>query len=159
MVVRHVAEAASQRLLLEKGDVDYARNLTKDQLDALRGHANVAVQQGPKGSIMYISFNQKNPNLAKPEVREALKWLVDYDAIEKNILRGSYVVHQAFLPKGFLGALEDKPFKFDLEKAKALLAKAGLPNGFSVTMDVRNVSPFTDVAQAVQAALRFRCPG
>src|SRR5439155_15056902 len=87
-----------------------------------------------------------------PEVREALKWLVDYDAIEKNILRGSYVVHQAFLPKGFLGALEDKPFKFDLEKAKALLAKAGLPNGFSVTMDVRNVSPFTDVAQAVQAS-------
>src|SRR5262249_15260320 len=35
VVVRHVAEPASQRLLLEKGDVDYARNLTKDQLDAI----------------------------------------------------------------------------------------------------------------------------
>ncbi len=152
VVVRHVPEAASQRLLLEKGDVDYARNLSKDQLDAIKGNPNIALQQGPKGSILYMSFNQKNPNLAKPEVREALKYLVDYDAIEQNILRGSYVVHQAFLPKGFLGALEDRPYKFDLERAKALLAKAGLPNGFSVTIDVRNTSPYIDIAQAVQAS-------
>lgn len=152
VVVQHVAEAASQRLLLEKGDVDYARNLTKDQLDAIKGKPKISVQQGPKGSILYISMNQKNPNLAKPEVREALKYLVDYAAIEENIVRGSYSVHQAFLPKGFLGALTDKPYKFDLAKAKALLAKAGLPDGFSVTMDVRNTSPTTDIAQAVQAS-------
>ena len=152
VVVQHVAEAASQRLLLEKGDVDYARNLTKDQLDAIKGNAKIAVQQGLKGSIMYISMNQKNPNLAKPEVREALKYLVDYKAIEENIVRGTYSVHQAFLPLGFLGAVSDKPYKFDLAKAKGLLTKAGLPDGFSVTMDVRNNSPFTDIAQAVQAS-------
>jgi peptide/nickel transport system substrate-binding protein len=152
VVVQHVAEAASQRLLLEKGDVDYARDLTKDQLDAIKGNPKISVQQGLKGSILYISMNQKNPNLAKPEVREALKYLVDYAAIEENIVRGKYSVHQAFLPKGFLGAVTDKPYKFDLAKAKALLAKAGLPDGFSVTMDVRNTSPFTDIAQAVQAS-------
>src|SRR5215471_11685446 len=138
VVVRHVAEPASQRLLLEKGDIDYARNLTKDQLDAIKGNANIVTQ--------------KNPNLAKPEVREALKWLVDYAGIEENILRGSYVVHQSFLPKGFLGAIDDKPYKFDLAKAKALLAKAGLPDGFTATMDVRNTSPSTDIAQAIQAS-------
>ena len=152
VVVRHVAEPASQRLLLEKGDVDIARNLTKDQLDALRGNPSIELQEAPKGSILYIAMNQKNPNLAKPAVREALKWLVDYDGIEKNILRGTFVVHQAFLPKGFLGALEDRPYKFDIERAKELLTKAGLPNGFSVTMDVQNISPYTDIAQAVQAS-------
>src|SRR5262245_42594338 len=152
VVVRHVAEAATQRLLLEKGDADIARNLTKDELDALRGNPNIELQEAPKGSIVYLAMSQKNPNLAKPEVREALKWLVDYDGIEKNIVRGRYVVHQAFLPKGFLGALEDRPYKFDIEKAKALLAKAGVPNGFSVAMDVQNISPFTDIAQAVQAS-------
>ena len=47
-------------------------------------------------------------------------------------------VHQAFLPKGFLGAVNDNPYKLDVAKAKELLAKAGLPDGFSVTMDVRN---------------------
>jgi peptide/nickel transport system substrate-binding protein len=152
VVVRHVAEPASQRLLLEKGDIDYARNLTKDQLDAIKGNANIATQQNRKGSLWYVSVNQKNPNLAKPEVREALKWLIDYASIEENILRGSFVVHQAFLPKGFLGAIDDKPYKFDLAKAKALLAKAGVPDGFSVTMDVRNTSPSVDIAQAIQAS-------
>jgi peptide/nickel transport system substrate-binding protein len=152
VVVRHVPEPATQRLLLEKGDVDYARNLTKDQLDAIKGNANLTTKQGPKGSIYYVSLNQKNPNLAKPEVREALKWLVDYAGIEENIVRGRFSVHQAFLPTGFLGAIDDKPYKFDLERAKALLAKAGLPNGFSVTMDVRNTSPYSDIAQAIQAS-------
>jgi peptide/nickel transport system substrate-binding protein len=152
VVVRHVPEPATQRLLLEKGDIDYARNLSKDQLDAIKGNANLMTQQGPKGSIYYLGLNQKNPTLAKPEVREALKWLVDYAGIEENIVRGSYSVHQAFLPTGFLGAIDDKPYKFDLERARALLAKAGLPNGFSVTMDVRNNWPTTDIAQAIQAS-------
>ncbi len=152
VVVRHVPEPATQRLLLEKGDVDYARNLTKDQLDAIKGNANIVVQQAPKGAILYLGLNQKNPNLAKPEVREALKWLVDYDGMEQTILRGQFVVHQAFLPRGFLGAIDDRPYRFDLERGKALLAKAGLPNGFTVTMDTRNNSPIIDIAQAIQAS-------
>jgi peptide/nickel transport system substrate-binding protein len=152
VVVRHVAEPSTQRLLLEKGDVDYARNLTRDQLDALKGNADIATQSGPKGALMYFAMNQKNPKLAKPQVREALKYLVDYDAIEKNILSGTYIVHQAFLPKGFLGAIDDRPYKFDLAKAKELLAQAGEAAGFSTTLDVPGSSPYIDVAQAIQAS-------
>jgi peptide/nickel transport system substrate-binding protein len=151
VIVRHVAEPASQRLLLEKGDIDYARNLSKDQLAAVKTNANIKISQGDKGYILYLGLNSKNANLAKPEVREALKWLTDYDAIEKNIVEGTYVSHQSFLPKGFLGAITDKPYKFDVAKGKELLAKAGLANGFTVTMDVRSTSPITDIAQAIQA--------
>ncbi|CAN1488708.1 DdpA ABC-type dipeptide transport system, periplasmic component [Rhabdaerophilaceae bacterium] len=151
VVIRHVPEPASQRLLLEKGDVDYARNLTKDQLAAVAGNANIVTEKGDKGYILYLGLNLKNPNFAKPEVREALKWLTDYDAIERNIVSGTHLPHQSFLPKGFLGAISDKPYKYDVAKAKELLAKAGLPNGFTVTMDVRNTSPIQDIAQAIQA--------
>lgn len=152
VIVRHVAEPASQRLLLEKGDVDMARNLSKDQLAGVRSNKDIEIVQGDKGYILYLGLNQKNPNLAKPEVREALKYLVDYTAIEKNIVEGTYKHHEAFLPNGFLGAIDDKPYKFDLAKAKELLAKAGLPNGFTVTMDTRSVNPITDIAQAIQAS-------
>ncbi len=150
VVVRHIKEAASQRLLLEKGDVDYARNLNKDQLDGMAGNAAIKIDRGLKGSILYMGLNQKNPILAKPEVREALKWLTDYDSIQKNIVSATHTTHQAFLPIGFLGATEERPYKFDLAKGKALLAKAGYPNGFSVTMDVRTTYPAQDIAQAVQ---------
>ena len=152
VIVRHVAEPASQRLLLEKGDVDMARNLSKDQLAGVRNNKDIEIVQGDKGYILYLGLNQKNPNLAKPEVREALKYLVDYTSIEKNIVEGTYKHHEAFLPNGFLGAIDDKPYKFDLAKAKELLAKAGLPNGFTVTMDTRSVNPITDIAQAIQAS-------
>ncbi len=151
VIVRHVAEPASQRLLLEKGDVDYARNLSKDQLAAIKGKPDMTVVQGDKGYILYLGLNQKNPNLAKPEVREALKWLVDYESIERNIVEGTFQQHGSFIPKGFLGAITDKPYKFDLAKGKELLAKAGLADGFTVTMDVRSVNPITDIAQAIQA--------
>jgi peptide/nickel transport system substrate-binding protein len=149
--VRYVKEPATQRLLLEKGDVDYARNLGKDQLDAIAGNPDIAFNQGVKGAITYLGLNQKNQYLQKPEVVEALKYLVDYDAIEKNILHGTRIVHQSFLPAGFLGAIDDKPYRFDLAKAKALLAKAGVPDGFSITMDVWNAYPWADIAQVIQA--------
>ena len=112
---------------------------------------SIKITKAPKGTIWYMGLNQKNPNLAKPEVREALKWLVDYDALVDTILKGKAEVHQAFLPKGFLGAIDDAPYKLDLAKAKELLAKAGLPDGFKVTMDTRNNSPTKDLAQAIQA--------
>ncbi len=152
IVVRHVAEPASQRLLLEKGDIDIARNLSKDQLAAVKSNKDVEIVQGDKGYILYLGLNQKNPNFAKPEVREALKYLVDYASIERNIVEGTYKAHESFLPKGFLGAIDDKPYSYNPAKAKELLAKAGLPNGFTVTMDVRSVNPITDIAQAIQSS-------
>ena len=151
IVMRHVPEPATQRLMLEKGDIDYARSLTKDQIDALRSNAGIAIDRGDKGYILYLGLNQKNAILAKPEVREALKWLVDYDSIERNIVAGTFAPHQSFLPKGFFGAISDRPYKLDVAKAKELLAKAGYPNGFAVTMDVRSTSPMTEIAQAIQA--------
>ena len=106
-----------------------------------------------KGSIYYLGLNQKNENLAKPEVRQAMKYLVDYQTIADTIMKGKVTVHQAFLPKGFLGALDDTPFSLDVDKAKELLAEAGLPDGFSVTMDTRNTPDITAMAQAIQQTM------
>jgi len=152
LVILHVPEPASQRLLLEKGDVDYARDLTRDQILALKDASGVAVQSEAGDPLLYLGLNQSNPNLAKPEVREALKWLVDYKGIEDSLLSGTFTTHQSFLPTGYLGAVDDAPYRLDVDRARALLARAGLPNGFSVTIDVRNVAPFADIAQALQAS-------
>jgi peptide/nickel transport system substrate-binding protein len=151
VITRHIAEPATQMLLLEKGDIDIARNLEGDQADALRGSEDIVLKEVPKGAIYYLGLNQKNEHLAKPEVRQALKYLVDYEGLASTILKGSASVHQAFLPVGLLGALEDKPFTLDVEKAKELLKQAGLEDGFHVTMDTRNSSPIMEMAQVLQA--------
>ncbi|XDA97304.1 ABC transporter substrate-binding protein [Sulfitobacter sp. LCG007] len=152
-IYRHIPEGATQRLLLEQGDIDIARNLGAEEIVALSDNPDVKILDGVKGSIYYMGLNQKNENLSKPEVREAMKYLVDYDAIADTIMKGKVQVHQAFLPKGFLGALEDTPFSLDVEKAKELLAEAGVPDGFSVTMDTRNSPEITAMAEAIQATM------
>jgi peptide/nickel transport system substrate-binding protein len=93
------------------------------------------------------------PELQKPEVQQAIKWAINYDAIANNITPGTWTVDQYFLPKGLPGALTDQPFKQNVAKAKELMAKAGLANGFSVTMDYISAPPYGDIAQALQADL------
>jgi len=150
VVYRHMKESAGQRLALAAGDIDVARNLEPGDLEAVSKNPMLAATSAPKGTVFYISFNQKNPNLAKPEVREALKYLIDYNAIGSTLIKGIGEIHQAFLPKGVLGASDANPYKLDVAKARELLAKAGLKDGFSVTMDVRNTQPVTGIAEAFQ---------
>ena len=150
VIYRHVKEAATQRLMLEKGDADIARNLTPTDLAALASNKDIKTTATPKGTVFYISLNQKNPNLAKPEVREALKWLMDYNAIGNTLIKNIGVVHQNFLPVGLLGASTENPYKLDVDKAKALLAKAGVGSGFKVTIDMRTTQPVQGITEAFQ---------
>ncbi|HLP70377.1 MAG TPA: ABC transporter substrate-binding protein [Rhizobium sp.] len=153
VIYRHMKESAGQRLALENGDIDIARNLEPGDFDAVSKKQGIATTSAPKGTLYYFSLNQKNETLAKPEVIEAFKYLVDYDAIGETLIKGIGAIHQTFLPAGQLGALDDKPYKLDVAKAKELLAKAGVPDGFTVTMDVRNTQPVTGIAENVQQTL------
>ena len=150
VIYRHIKESATQRLLLEKEDADIARNLAPQDLAALASNKDIKTTSTPKGTVYYISLNQKNPNRAKPEVREALKWLIDYAAIGDTLVKNIGVVHQNFLPIGLLGASTVNPYKLDVDKAKALLAKAGLPNGFKLTIDMRTIQPVQGITEAFQ---------
>lgn len=154
VIYRHVKESATQRLLIEKGDADIARNLAPQDLAALAGHKEVKTTATPKGTVYYFSLNMKHPILAKPEVREAFKWLVDYAAIGDTIIKNIGVVHQNFLPIGLLGASKDNPYKLDVAKAKALLAKAGHAGGFKVTIDMRSIQPVQGITEAIQQTLK-----
>ncbi len=154
VIYRHIKESATQRLLIEKGDADIARNLSPQDLAALAGNKDIKTTATPKGTVYYFSLNQKNPILAKPEVREAFKWLVDYGAIGDTIIKNIGVVHQNFLPVGLLGASQENPYKLDVARARALLAKAGYPSGFRVTIDMRTIQPVQGITEAIQSTLK-----
>jgi peptide/nickel transport system substrate-binding protein len=101
---------------------------------------------------MYMGLNCKNPYLTKPKVREALRWLIDYQGMEKTILRSNYIINQTFLPNTFFGYVDSNPYRLDVEKAKALLAEAGVTDGFSLNVSVSSThQDRMDIAQSVQA--------
>ena len=149
VLIRHVAEAATQQLLLSSGDVDIAKNLTPDQIVALG--EGVKVEVFPQAAVHFLSFNQKTDELTPPAVWEAARYLVDYDGMTETFLKGQMEKHQAFWPKGFPGSYDETPFSLDVEKAKQILADAGIETPINVTLDVINSAPFTDIAQSLQA--------
>lgn len=153
IVLQHVKDPAEQLLLLQKGGVDIARDLLSDQLKTIANNANFHLESAGQASSMYIAMNQNMPELAKPEVHQAIKWAINYEAIAKNITPQTWNVQQSFLPKGIPGALTDQPFTQDIGRAKTLMMQAGLPDGFNVTMDFISAAPSDQIAQAVQADL------
>ena len=145
----HVPEAATERLQLEKGDIDIARELTPTDIEGMTGNADIRIQADVGGQIFYLSFNQKDERFKNQKFLEAMRWAVDYKGMTDTFLKGSMVVHQAFLPSGYLGALDDTPYALDVEKAKALVAESGITDT-KIILSVRNAADRMDMAQSIQ---------
>ncbi|WP_273718856.1 MULTISPECIES: ABC transporter substrate-binding protein [Bartonella] len=153
ILIRHVAEPGTQRLLLQKHDIDVARNLTPEDLSDLQKTTDVKVEEVLEPSMMYWGFNMTNPIFAKEKVRLAMRYLIDYEGLGKKLLKGVGIPRASFIPVGNLGALDEKegqPFKFDVQKAKQLLAEAGYPNGFEANFLVSNAPYTLLLAQSLQ---------
>lgn len=149
VIVRHVQESATQRLMLERGDIDVARNLNPEDIAGVREVEGLAIDDELRGRLMYIAVNQKNEVLAKPEVREAIKYLVDYEGMQNSFLDGQYTIHQNFLPRTYLGAVDENPFNLNIEKARELLASAGV-GPFEIEVGVREAQERIEIAQSLQ---------
>ena len=153
VVIRHIPEPSAQRLALEKGDVDVAENLTPDQVTAIGSNKDIKVTTVPQALLYYIGLNLKTKELQDPRVRQALRYLVDYDGMANSFLKGAEQVHQSFWASGFWAAYDQNPYKLDPAKAKELLTAAGYPDGFSIDLDAPNFAPFTNMAQSVQSTM------
>lgn len=149
VIVRHVQESASQRLLLERGDIDIARNLNPEDIAGVLEADGIKVEDELKGRLMYASMGQQNEILAKPEVRQAIKYLIDYEGMQNSFLKGQYTIQQNFLPLTYLGSVKENPFSLNIEKAKELLAEAGV-EGLELTAGVREAQERLEIAQSLQ---------
>lgn len=135
VVFRHMPESTAQFDVLKKGDADIAMNLSAEQVKALGTNQGFTVEQSPDLALSYLGLDVKNvPAFGKVEVREAIKWAVDYDGITQKLLSGNAVATQGIIPKGMYGYTASQPFRQDLQKAKDLLKRAGYEKGFDVEL-------------------------
>lgn len=150
VIVRHSAKSATRRMLLERGDVDIARDLDPEDIAAVAGNPALAVDTAPAARLLYLALNQKNPVLGEPKVREAIKYLVDYQSLAETVLKGRFRAHQSFVPLGQFGASDEAPYALDIEKAKALLQEAGQGSGFALELILQD----DEIGLAVAESLR-----
>jgi len=117
------------------GECHVAAALRDVDVASLAGNANVSIEKIQALNISYLSFNLKKPPTDKREVREALDIAIDRDAIFKALFpRGDAMQAVSAFPPAIPGYNKKLKNEFDPAKAKALLAKAGFPNGFEIDL-------------------------
>ena len=151
--VNIVQEPTEQAMLLTQGNLDVAWNLSPDQAIALGGKAEIRILQSLTFQINTIGMNLAYPPFQKPEVREALRYAVDYDSIIEMILQGGAEKIQTCIVKGLPGYNPATPFVFDPVKAKELLVAGGYPDGFEVELKASTNAPAPEVAMKIKADL------
>jgi len=163
-----IAENATRVAALLSGEVDIVQDVPVQDIERLASTAGVKVETGPENRVIYFGYRvdekplkssdatDKNP-ISDPKVREAMELAVDRDAIKQVVMRGQSVPTGIAMPPfvhGWTPELDAYPAP-DVAKAKALLAEAGYPNGFTVTLDTPNNRYVNDeaISQAVVGML------
>lgn len=151
VIMRHMPESSVQRLQLDTGDLDVATRLSSTDLDVFERAGTIAIQKVQGFGFYYVALNQKDDILSIPQVREAFRYLIDYEGLASTVMRFYGHLNQNVIPQGMPGFIEDAPYKLDVEKAKQLLAEAGYPDGFSKVLYIGPGTPYFEFAQSLQA--------
>jgi len=158
VVVKQIASAGTRRALLEKGDVDLSFNLPPKDFKELADAGKLKVIGTPvDAELLYLDMNVTQEPFNNPLVRKAIAYAIPYRDIVDTALYGRGV--------GMFGGPDKvtstdwpqpSPYATNIEKAKALLAEAGYPDGFTTTLsyDVTTATTREPVALLVQDSLK-----
>lgn len=133
VIVRNITDANTQQMELEAGDIDFALDLTADQIAAMDGAENVQLITDTTYDIFFLMMNaseEYGKELANPTVREAIRYAIDYDGLCSLAGNGAFVP-SSIIQEGFLGYAGESTVTRDVDKAKELLAEAGYPDGIT----------------------------
>jgi len=145
---RFVPDGATRAADLRSGAVDLVTRIPTDQVEAIEDDGGTIVPVAISGSTWVRIATDAEP-FGDPRVRQALNHAVDVGAIVAALLGGFGQPLATFAvptTMGFDPALE--PYAYDPERARALLAEAGVGDGFETTMAV-SAGDRTDVAEAI----------
>lgn len=153
VVMRHMTESQSLRLMMQRGDIDVASGMSVPDLNAMKKNPDTVVEAMQRGTMYYVAVSMKDPKFADRRVRLALRKLIDYDGINNAVMPNYGVANQRPVQLGLAATLPSPGYVLDVTGAKKLLAEAGFPNGFATTIRVLADPPFINIATSLQATL------
>lgn len=132
---RTIPDVNTQIVELTSGKLDWIWKVPADQAEKLATLPSLNVVSAGTMRVGYLQFDAAGRSGENPfqdvRVRQAVSHAIDRQAIVDNIVRGaSQVIHSACYPEQFGCTSDVTKYEYDVEKAKALLAEAGYPDGF-----------------------------
>ncbi|PZW50332.1 peptide/nickel transport system substrate-binding protein [Humitalea rosea] len=146
-----IANDATRVAALLSGEIDMLYTVPPQDMARIAAAPGLRILQGPELRTIYLGMDQLRPELLKSDVhgrnpfqdvrvRRAFYQAIDVNAIQRSVMRGQSRPTGLMYGPGVNGFLEadDKRLPVDLAASRRLLAEAGYPNGFGVTLDCPN---------------------
>jgi peptide/nickel transport system substrate-binding protein len=148
VIFRVVPENETRRQLIESGDVDIVDNLTPEANDALAENPDLFIDRSYSAEVDYLILTVAGA-LTTPEARQAMCWAFPYDEVIEGVFRG-YGKRAIGGVSELVAGFDPETFQYatDLDKARELLAAAGVAEGTEITLTME--TGYEDVKSAVQ---------
>ena len=136
IIVKYFSDPTTMRLAVEAGDIDIAtKTLNPTDYADLESEGELQVIEGPGAYIRYICYNVTTPPFDQPEVRQAIGYAVDRDAVTSIAYQGTHAPLLSMVPNGMWSHIDAFPER-DLDMAVELLEGAGYSEDNPLVMDL-----------------------
>ena len=154
VVIKRVPEPLEQAIMLRRGELDVAWNLQPKQIQQLETNPDLQIFTTPTAITYYLAVSLTHPPFRQAEVRQALRYALNYDGLVDYVLEGVATKTQSLIPPGILGYQAVLPYPYAPAKATQLFAKAGYPDGFEMELACLNYAPWTGMASQIKRDFR-----
>jgi peptide/nickel transport system substrate-binding protein len=142
VTVQTVTDASARIQLVQSGQASETNGLDYTQLASLEQTKGVNVVQCTSSQRDWLGLNSADPIVGNTQVREAISLALDRDAIASTVYQGFADASAAGLSKAY-DVEAGEFYEQDVAEAKSLLAEAGYPDGFPLTLSVSPAQPGT----------------
>ena len=153
LVFRSLPDPADRVAALLSGQVDIINQVPADSQERVKGDPNLRLEKAAGLRLYYLSTAYEQGPTADVRVRQAISYAIDTQALIKHLLNGNGVPAAAPVTQfsfGYDPAL--KPYEFNPQKAKDLLAQAGYKDGFEIKFQTQP-GFYKDLSEAVAGML------
>jgi peptide/nickel transport system substrate-binding protein len=132
---------------LTGGEVQWTDNLPPQQVASLEDSSDVELGTAPSSDYWYLALNQKRKPFDDVDVRRAIAFALDREAITKAARFGNATVNQTAIPESSAWFYDYAPYDHDVDQARELLTQAGVED---LTMDLMVTSEYPETITAAQ---------
>ena len=156
VVFRSIPDNSARLNALLSGEIDLADGITPSDGETIEGNPDLQLYERPSMNVGYLGLTVTREPFDDPKVRQAMNHAIDKQAIVDAFFEGRGEVAKNPMPPVISGYNDDiEGYEYDPEKAKELLAEAGLEDGFEMELYAMPVPrPYMPDGQKVAEAIQ-----
>jgi len=156
VIIKGIKEASNHKIMLDKGDIQISRSLSKNDYDAVKSNPDLDLVIRPGNTkVYYFAMNVNHPPFDDVRVRKAIAHVIPYEALIEGVWGGAEYAPRArsIVTSQFDSHVPVYQYEYDLDRAKELLAEAGYEDGFDIQFDLFDVPAYRSAAVMLQSEL------